>query len=222
LFAVILSSFSFSSRLNKFPSLQRLSSKLPLVEMKSLAIITTLLGLALATPIEKRQDLPIDQYNDIPVLPDVGAPVGDAAPVETASYDPTSVAAEAVAIASNTNAADNVIAKRDGAPCTTRSYNGPRVAVPTDDPVAFQSYAPFAASATAAAQATAIPSGYAVVPDSVNLKAAIQDSHYLTYTTKDLSDYEPDICAAKCNAMAGCVAFNICEYAISNVHRKCR
>jgi hypothetical protein len=184
--------------------------------MKSLALVATLVALALATPIEKRQDLPIDQYNDIPILADVGAPVGDAAPVETASYNPSSIAAAAVAVASETNVADNIIAKRDGAVCTTRSYNGPQVTVPTDDPVAFQSYAPFAASATAAAQATAVPSGYAVVPGSVNLQAAIQDSHYLTYTTKDLSDYKPDICAAKCNAMAGCVAFNICKYAFTS------
>lgn len=181
--------------------------------MKSFAFIAALAGLALANPIDKRQDLPIDQYNDIPILPDLGAPVGDAVPTETAVYDPTSVSAAVVAVASNTNAVDNVIAKRDDDDyCTTRSYNGPQVTVPTDDAAAFQSYAPFAASATAAAQATAVPQGYAVVPGAVNLKASIQDSHYLTYISQELDGYKPEICASKCDGMTGCVVFNICKF----------
>jgi hypothetical protein len=186
--------------------------------MKSFTIITcTLFGFALASPINKRQDLPIDDYNSIPHLPDVAAPAGDVAPAEVVSYNPTSVASAAAAEATNTNSlTPDVVTVVKREECTTRSYNGPQVTAPTDDPDSFLNYAPFAASATAAAQATALPTGYAVVPGFVNLKASIQDSHYLTYTTRGLDDYKPDVCAAKCDAMAGCTAFNICRSLLSN------
>jgi hypothetical protein len=175
----------------------------------SVIILYILSGLAIASPLEKRQDFDFDAYNSAPNIPDIAAPVGDAAPQETVSYDSTKLATAAASLATAANS-EAVVNKRQVA-CTTRSYNGPQVTTPTDTPEAFQSYAPFAVSATAAAQPAAIPSGYALVPDFINLAASVQDSHYLTYTTRGLSDYDPSICASKCNTMAGCISFNICK-----------
>lgn len=152
--------------------------------MKSFVSLA-IFGAVIAKPVvEKRQDLPIADYLALPVLPDIGAPVGE-------STEPVTVVKRDTASAPTA--------------CITVTYNGPAVTVPTDSPDAFESYDPFSSAASAAA----VPSGYAAVPEYTNLKAAAVDSHYLTYTTDGVSAYDPSICAAKCNAITGCVSFNI-------------
>jgi hypothetical protein len=171
--------------------------------------VFAVLGLALASPAQKRQDLPMDSYNNLPILPDVVAPVGDAVP-QTTSYNPTSVASVAAAVATNPLNPDIVTIVKRSTNCSARSYNGPKATLPADNADSFRNYAPFAAAATAAAQISLIPNGYALVPGFINLKSSLEDSHYLTYTTKDLDGGKPDVCASKCNRMPGCNAFNIC------------
>ena len=120
-------------------------------------------------------------------------------------------AAEVAAAAATDDSGIVTLAKRNDTPvsnhtaCITRSFNGLAVTSPTDSADAFLNNPDFASAANYAA----IPSGYALVPEFENLKAAAQDSHYLTYTTDNVTSYDPSICAAKCNSIAGCVSFNI-------------
>jgi hypothetical protein len=187
--------------------------------MKSAFVLSVLCGIAVA---QSELDFAIGSYQDVPVLPDVAAPAGDAAPQMT-NFNITSVASDVVEAVNTNNTVvtatnvveDSVVVGKRQVTCTTRSFNAPQVTVPTDSPAAFQSYAPFAAAASAAAQPAAIPSGYALVPEFVNLLAAVKTSQYLTYTTQGLAaGYNPQVCAAKCNSLAGCVAFNICKVSL--------
>jgi len=183
---------------------------------QSLVLLTALASLAVSSPVaehvvEKRQNIDFAAYNAVPVLPAVAAPAGDAAP-QSATYNPTVVASSAASAATDNSSSIVVVEKRwPASGCTTRSYNGPKIAGPTDSPDAFKAWPAFAAAASAAAADPAIPSGYALVPDFVNLNGSVEDSHYLTYTTEGIFAYEPEICAARCNDIAGCNAFNICK-----------
>ncbi|KAK3944152.1 hypothetical protein QBC46DRAFT_305904 [Diplogelasinospora grovesii] len=150
------------------------------------------------------------------------ADAGDAEPEEASTYDPTAVAADIAAQIANappaavTSDAANLVTSdtrkrdvRDAVVCTTRTFNGPQVTVPTDSPGAFQAYQPFADAANEAAEAENVPQGYAVVPGFVNLQATAKDPSYLTYVSSKLASYNPAQCAAICDAMSGCTAFNI-------------
>jgi len=182
----------------------------------TLALQSLLCGLALATPVQKRQDLDLDAYEALaPAIVDVAPPVGDAAPQSTVTYNPTAVASvAAAAVTQNPEPASDdsldivTVAKRD-VTCTTRTFNGPQVTTPADTPDAFVGYQPFADAANTAAEAANVPSGYAVVPGFVNLAATAQAPGYLTYVSSKLTSYNPSQCAAICETMAGCIAFNI-------------
>jgi hypothetical protein len=190
--------------------------------MKSaLVVLSVLCGLAVA---DTELDFVISSYQDVPVIPDIAAPAGDGT-TQMTSVNITQIASDVVdAVYSNTSVITatsivvaNVVQKRQAVVCTTRSTNAQQVTVPTDSPDAFQSYAPFAAAASAAAQPANIPSGYASVPDFVNLLASAKNSQYLTYTTQGLAaGYNPQVCADKCNSLQGCVAFNICKLYLSS------
>jgi hypothetical protein len=181
-------------------------------------VFSVLCGLAVA---DTELDYAIASYQNVPNLPAVAPPVGDAAP-QVADSNQTQVTTDVVAaVAANSSVvtATNVVVrnivvnKRTPVICTTRSTNAPAVTTPTDSPEAFLSYAPFAAAANAAAQDDAIPSGYALVPDFVNLNATVQTTNYLGYTTQGLAaGYDPQVCATRCNSIAGCLAFNICKF----------
>jgi hypothetical protein len=190
--------------------------------MKSaLVVLSVFCGLAVA---DTELDFAISSYQDVPVIPDIAAPAGDGT-TQMTSVNITQIASDVVdAVYSNTSVITatsivvaNVVQKRQAVICTTRSTNAQQVTVPTDSPDAFQSYAPFAAAASAAAQPANIPSGYASVPDFVNLLASAKNSQYLTYTTQGLAaGYNPQVCADKCNSLQGCVAFNICKLYLSS------
>jgi len=55
------------------------------------AALAAFAAISSAKPLEKRQDIDFAAYNAVPILPDVAAPAGDAAPA-VATYDATSVA----------------------------------------------------------------------------------------------------------------------------------
>ncbi|KAH8896537.1 hypothetical protein GQ53DRAFT_524502 [Thozetella sp. PMI_491] len=181
----------------------------------TLATAAILFGLAAANPLVKRQGIDVDAYEEAnaAVTTTIAPPIGDAAPQETASYDPSKVLEAAIAQAtsappaSDTSAAAVVIKERAAVVCTTRTFNGPQVTTPTDSPEAFLAYAPFAASATSAAAAAAVPTGYNIVSGFVNLAFTAQTKNYLGYTSSKLTAYDPKQCAAVCDQMAGCTSF---------------
>ena len=175
--------------------------------MRSAAIASLLLaGLSAA------QDLPMDAYDDVMDQSDLsatGAPLGAAAPSTTVTYDQTSVLAAATSGLSAAVTTEIVAArKRDTPTCTTRSFNGPQVTDPADTDSAFLAYPPFHQAAHNYALDANIPADYSLVPGFVDLQGSGQSISYLTYTAK-ISAYDPAQCAAKCNAIAGCVSFNI-------------
>jgi hypothetical protein len=195
--------------------------------MKSIALLSVLLGLAAAGPLKQRQELDPDSYFDAvgDAAPTATAPVGDSAPELSGSYDPDAVGAAAAAAvteaASETAAVVSVepgptggVEKREPvATCETRTFNGPRVTAPADTPEAFLAYAAFHTSARNAAKAASIPKGYALVPGFIDLSASVKGGDYLTYTSSKLAGYDLQTCADLCdNKVNGCVAFNICKY----------
>ncbi|KAJ4418303.1 hypothetical protein N0V85_001503 [Neurospora sp. IMI 360204] len=202
---------------------------------KNIILSSLFLGLVSASPLhQKRQDLPFDRYDESVAA---GAdstdtpPAGDDAPQMNGTFNPDAVAADIVATVVDTPPAEaqasndappevitiNLL-KRSGTnvaradppatSCIVRTFNGPQVSNP-DTPEAFTSYADFATAATDATKAANVPSGYAVVPNFVNLKAVAKDKSYITYTSSKLTTYDPKKCAAICDTLAGCTSFNI-------------
>jgi len=174
--------------------------------MRSAAIIPLLFaGMSFA------QDLPMDQYADImesatPTGPDSG---GQATVVPSA-YDGDAVADKVAAQA--TEAPTAAIIARSDATCTYRSYNGPQVTQPADTPQAFLANQEFHNKANAKRDPATYPEGYTLIPGFYDLTSAAKSTSYITYTTRDIFDYDPQICANKCNAMSNCVSFNICRF----------
>lgn len=200
---------------------------------KNIILSSLLLGLVSASPLhQKRQYLPIDSYDESVAA---GAdstdspPVGDAVPQIVESFDADAVVADITAAIvdtppaeaqASTDAPPEVITvnlkrstnvARADAPatsCISRTYNGPQVAFP-DTPEAFTGFAGFSAAAIDATKAANVPSGYAVVPNFVDLKVLGQDKSYITYTSSKLTGYDTKKCAAICDTTAGCTSFNI-------------
>ncbi|KAH8883685.1 hypothetical protein GQ53DRAFT_882058 [Thozetella sp. PMI_491] len=177
----------------------------------TLATSAVLFGLALANPVARRQELDYDAYESAnAVASTVAPPIGDAAPQETASYNPAAVESAVVANiisappSDATDAPAAVVGKRAATSCTTRTINGPKVTQPADTPEAFLAYQPF----TDAAMNAAVPAGYEATEGFVNIQATAQNKNYLTYTSK-ITAYDPAQCAAVCDGMAGCNAFVI-------------
>lgn len=187
----------------------------------SLAISAALASLALASPLQKRQDIDFAAYDAIPVLPDVAAPAGDVAPAQI-TYAPSAVASaaaaaatEATQIGSGADAVVSAISKRSAVELVKRNAcdaraagNGP-TAVP-DTPEGFKSYAAFTGNATKAST----PVGYQSIVTNSN--AAAQDATYLTYTM--MSSYDPKACAAFCQSQQGCNSFNLCMCSLLSLY----
>jgi len=185
--------------------------------MKYLAI-ASFAGLALAGPIQKRQNIDFAAYNAIPSLPDVAAPIGDPVPAvvpdnlvsaaaQAAAAAVTNVAAATVtgSVAAVTNvptrrSPDEGLLKR--AACAAQAAGGgPSVSNP-DTATAFTAYPAFGLAATSATT----PAGYAAIV--VNATASASDPTYLSYMM--LSTYDVASCAAFCGSKQACNSFNIC------------
>jgi len=183
------------------------------------AIATALAGLALATPVRKRQNIDFAAYDAVPVLPDIAAPAGDVPPAQV-TYAPSVVASAAAAAATEAviiggaDAAVSAVSKRSVAEVVKRNACDPRAAgngptaVP-DTPQGFQAYSAFSGKATGAVT----PVGYQSIVTSGN--AAAQDSTYMTY--KMMSSYDPNACATFCQSQQGCNSFNICKNTMLSV-----
>jgi hypothetical protein len=119
-----------------------------------------------------------------------------------ATDDITSVSVDLSAIA--TQSVLTVIEKRAACAAQPTGVSGAYAppAEPTDDTVsAFVSNAAFAAAASSAPT----PSGYSNT--FTNLNASNNAYGYMGYTT--LSSYDTLKCASKCNAINGCMSFNL-------------
>jgi hypothetical protein len=175
--------------------------------------LLALASLAISTPLQKRQEIDYDAYNDVPIASAVGAPMGvTAVQATTAAYNPSAAAASAsAAVDADTPSPTDALKKRDTpagtiAPgCTALAAVG-NVAVTTtpDTPAAFAANPVFSNAALNAKT----PNGYTLV--TANKNGSAEATTYLTYTTKGMTSYDPSICAGYCTALAGCSSFNIC------------
>ena len=161
------------------------------------AVVVALAHLALASPVQKRQDIDFSAYKAIPTLADVAAPAGTPSP-SPVTYDADAVATVAAAAATT---AATIAPVTTGASIKKRDACSPS----SDDTAsAFQSNSAIIAAATGAAT----PVGYKNV--LTNGLGAAQDATYMTYTM--MSAYDPLACAEFCQAHQGCNTFNICKF----------
>ncbi|KEQ68814.1 hypothetical protein M436DRAFT_16524, partial [Aureobasidium namibiae CBS 147.97] len=116
-----------------------------------------------------------------------------------ASQITASVADTAAAVVATTDAPSNQ--KRDACAAQQAQPSGYGPVPAPDTPSAFLSYSSFVAAATGAP----VPSGY--TQQFSNLQASSGAYGYLGFYT--LQTYDTNACATKCNAVSGCVSFNL-------------
>ncbi|GME47386.1 hypothetical protein GTA08_BOTSDO11651 [Neofusicoccum parvum] len=122
----------------------------------------------------------------------------------TTSSSTSSSSSSSSSVAVSSSAATTTAASTSAFPYCTSLATGAG-AIPTPDTAsAFLAYAPFHASASAAA-ATAVPTNY--LSNFTDLNGATQLSSYLTYKTMDT--YSAQTCADFCDATSLCTSFNI-------------
>ncbi|KAF6806031.1 hypothetical protein CSOJ01_09097 [Colletotrichum sojae] len=167
--------------------------------MRSAGLVGVFAALAQA------QDLVWQVIDEAPEPPQATVPIGAAETI--VSYDANAAAASIVAeVMANPlpqATAPATVHKRTlaaRAPCAPQpTGSGP--AVSPDTAAAFRSSADLAAAANNAAT----PAGY--FNTFKNLQASNNAYGYMGYTT--LGSYDTKLCASKCDAINGCVAFNI-------------
>ncbi|GAB7357372.1 hypothetical protein MBLNU459_g8315t3 [Dothideomycetes sp. NU459] len=168
--------------------------------MRSFFAIPAFAALAAAIPAASPQDIEFDLVIAAP-NPTYSTEIGVSAQIVT--YNPTAIASAVVAEISSDSVAETDVAKRVKrtacAPQPSGATGAPTVS--PDTPAAFQSNAAFASVASSAP----VPSGYSQT--FTNLGASNNAYGYMGYTT--LSTYDSAGCAAKCNAINGCMAVNI-------------
>ncbi|KAI5195935.1 hypothetical protein AUEXF2481DRAFT_25525 [Aureobasidium subglaciale EXF-2481] len=160
-------------------------------------------AMAAAMPAARPQEIDINMVLAAPEPISYDPAVG--ATAQVVSYDFTSLVAQATApatsVASDVAATATAIEKR-GAACTSLAAGA--TGAPTyspDTPAAFASNSDFASVASSAP----VPSGY--TNTFVNANASNNAYGYLGFTT--LSTFDTAKCAAKCNAIYGCLSFNL-------------
>ncbi|KAI5242789.1 hypothetical protein E4T43_04582 [Aureobasidium subglaciale] len=172
------------------------------ISLAALPILAARLAVALPAP----QDLNLDMVVAIPD-PTYTELVGATAQVIT--YDPTVLAAQATEAVSSISFDDrdsdsNTAAARNGrrAACASQPTGVAAYAVTNPDTaVAFTSDSRFSSKAMNAQT----PSGYTM--GFQNFNASSSAYGYMGFTT--LQDYDVSTCAKKCDAIRGCVSFNI-------------
>ncbi|KAK2765818.1 hypothetical protein CKAH01_15567 [Colletotrichum kahawae] len=167
--------------------------------MRSAPLISAFAALA------KAQDLVWQVIDDAPPPPNATVPIGAAA--ETiVSYDANAAAASIVAevmaspLPQETTPATNKRSLVVRGPCDPQPTGAGPVPSP-DTAAAFLSSADLSATTKNAPT----PSGY--FNTFKNLQASSSAYGYMGYTTLD--SYDTKLCASKCDAINGCVAFNI-------------
>ncbi|KAI5203700.1 hypothetical protein E4T39_04003 [Aureobasidium subglaciale] len=169
----------------------------------TLPVIASHVAAVLAAP----QNLDLDMVADAPD-PTYTQKAGVTA--QLVSYDPQSIAAQATAAVSSVEVvvsdvlSGTAVLKRDvnkRTACATQPTGASSYASAPTDPSAWATYAPF----SAAASAGATPSGY--TNEFTNLAASNNAYGYLGFTT--LQSYDVNTCSKKCDAIFGCMSFNL-------------
>jgi hypothetical protein len=180
--------------------------------MKPDTILMVLLsGMAIASPLQKRQDADdmtniIDAYEAVPDVTPTGPPLGDnATQASPILYN------QDAAIASSTPTAVSDLSKRDS--CVINVVSNYAGTVSPDTDTAFLNDPTIASIANNAVP----PPGYFLVAGYQNLQASAEAPSYLTFWQSDLSSYDVNACAAKCNSIKGCNSFDICRF-IAELH----
>lgn len=191
----------------------------------SLIAAALLFSGSLAIPVAEPQDLPMDAYDAIGDSPDISAPFNDDPDPTTVTYIPTS-AASAAALAMSTAMADGITTVIDAPAAATSDAsskrgvskrgtclpyspgNGPTVNTPDDSVASWYANSDISNDAVTAVA----PAGYVLADGYLNLTAAVSSPTYLTYTTDGITSYDPSVCAPKCDAISGCVSFNMCKF----------
>ncbi|KAH0090939.1 hypothetical protein KCU96_g7811, partial [Aureobasidium melanogenum] len=160
-------------------------------------------ALAVAMPAARPQEIDVNMVLAAPDPVAYDPAVG--ATAQVVSYDYTSLIAQATApatsVASDVAATATAIEKR-GAACTSLAPGAS--GAPTyspDTPAAFASNLDFASVASSAP----VPTGY--TNTFTNANASSSAYGYLGFTT--LSTFDTAKCAAKCDAIYGCLSFNL-------------
>jgi hypothetical protein len=148
----------------------------------------------------------IDAYEAVPDVTPTGPPLGDNA----TQASPTLYNQDA-AIASSTSTAVTDLSKRDSCEINVVSNYAGTVSPDTD--TAFLNDPTIASIANNAVP----PPGYFLVTGYQNLQASAEAPSYLTFWQSDLSSYDVNACAAKCNSIQGCNSFVICRF-IAELH----
>ncbi|KAI9801928.1 MAG: hypothetical protein M1833_002243 [Piccolia ochrophora] len=163
--------------------------------MRTAFALSALAALAFATPTP--QELDIDAIIAAPD-PQVSGPAQN---VNTQSIPYDAAAAKAAAAAPITEPVEKRSLKaRAQGDCAPQS-NGKGPKPPVDSDAAFLAYDKFRTQSKSAA----VPAGYE--PAFNNLQGSIHQNAYMGVHTFDT--YDPAKCAQRCNAHAGCVAFNV-------------
>ncbi|RAL67843.1 hypothetical protein DID88_008569 [Monilinia fructigena] len=153
--------------------------------MKPVVALSAFLAIATATPFLKPRSLDISAYKAVSTAPQTL---------------PFAAATSSAAIVNRRN-------KRSTCPSTCAvlsAGNGPSVNNP-DTASAFEADKNLANAALKAAT----PADYVLVDGFQNVDSAAQSATYLTYVSDSVTSYDPAICANACNAIQGCIAFNI-------------
>jgi hypothetical protein len=165
-------------------------------------IFQSLILLGTASHLAVGQTIDLDAIDKIPT-PTYSINVS--ATAQTISYTQTAALASISASTSDTpgtqKRAVQYIEKRDDDCCAPQPLGSGPIPSP-DTASAFLADSDFAAAASAAP----VPSGY--TNTFTNLQASNNAYGYMGFT--DLSSYDSQQCADNCNAVTGCMAFNIC------------
>lgn len=167
--------------------------------MRSTLIVAALAGMAIATPMAKRQAIEFDQYDaaDEPTVttPPIGG--GDGISADTANDAADAAAASATADPSTTS---SKIKARNNGDCSAQALGQGPLTSP-DTAAAFLSNTVYNDTANAAA----IPAGYSLAfgPN----QGATSAASYITYYT--LNSFDPYACQQKCDAISTCYSYNL-------------
>ncbi|TGO20685.1 hypothetical protein BPAE_0274g00050 [Botrytis paeoniae] len=167
----------------------------------SLITVAALMGMTFATPVPQDIDFAMVEAAPDPVT--TGPPVGVTA--QSIAYDAsTAIVAATQAVSSQSvaisDAANAPKVKRTACQAQPAGATG-APAYASDSPSDFLANPVFSDAASAAST----PAGY--TQSFQNLKASNKAYGYMGFTT--LENYDSELCASKCSAINGCMAFNL-------------
>lgn len=166
---------------------------------------TTAVAVIALAALAGAQEDNFDYLESLPTLEEVT--VDSTTPKGNVPYNVQAAVAEVIAD-THSEKVDGLISRAESSTrrsrrtCATQTQGqGPRPALDTG--AGFKGDTDFAKLATSAAAAA--PAGF--IQSFSNLQASSQTSHYLGHHT--MAQYDAELCAAKCNEVSACSAFNL-------------